>query len=283
MVDLHQEFSNVTSFLEFLRTPTTAEQASDDASDRRDSESTRWTKTPSREAAIELAERGWQDGIKRIENLSATLSEEIIKILYVPEVHFDVSGDQLDMGRFVNGEPEDFMTLVSAEIELEPRILHLQCNVTASWNVDTETMIRKGAAVVALVYALEKHGKRVIVDVVGKTSTRSGSITTIVRIKDSNGPVNLANLVFFLAHPSTLRRLIFAAWEHEAFDVRQKLGIISGLGYGRVGELDQEEREDIYVQGMDSYIRKWGADEAVPWILAQLGNQGIYTQREVEA
>ncbi len=295
--DVLQEFDSMVDWIDFLRTPVESPSKLECASTRKPS--TRWGEgftfsdvlTKTLPEAIDLLETGWPEGIDKIEKLAAKLDEEIIKILHVPEVSYDVTGDQLDVGRYVAGEPEDFMTMTPAEIEDTPKILHLVVNVCASAGISGDTLIRKGAAVVSLVDALEKHGKRLTVDVVASSSLRGrfgyGSSTrdaiVRIRVKESWDPVNLANLVYTLAHPSTLRRLMFRTWEHMSDEDRKTGGFYDGGGYGRVEELSNpEDKGDIYIEGMDLRLRTWHPDEAIPWLLSKLSDQGIYAEKEEE-
>ncbi len=278
--EIRQQFDTVEQWIEFLKSDLPEENSKlRNASEEQDAASRTFTKTGSLEEAIKLAEEGWPEGIERVEQLSVSLSEDLVKILHVPEVTYDVTGDQLDVGRFVNDEPEDFMRLTSAEIDLEPKILHLIFNCCASGSVGTGTMMRKGAAVVSLVDALEQHGKRVIVDCIAYNDVMKG-IETLVRVKESDAPVQLANLVFTLAHPSTLRRLMFRCWEHLDESVRHRHGFYVGGGYGWVGEAPRDRRGDIYIEGMDGRRSSWYSDETIPWLLSELSKQGIHVERE---
>lgn len=270
---IKQDFFSVVEWLEFLKSPTDAPEG-ERASMR--AEENNWTQTSSLEEAIKLAEDGWNEGVERIEQLSAKLSEELVTMLHTPEVHFDVTGDMLDVGRYVNGEPEDFMSLVPAEIETHPKILHLGVNITANWNVGGETMIRKGAAVVALIDTLEQHGKRIEVDCIGHVDSEAGETTTTIRVKDSNAPVQLANLVYLLAHPSTLRRLLFCSWEHLPEEERRARGFRLGGSYGRAAALRNVEAYDIYIPETD----RWSEDQVMPWLISKLSDQGIYIEKE---
>ncbi len=295
--DVVQEFDSMVKWIDFLRTPVTSElsNASEMPTQKRwqdDGWPYEDVLTETLDEAIDLAEKGWEEGVKKIIDLSASLSDEIISILHVPEVHYNVTGDQLDVGRYVAGEPEDFMTLVPAEIEDRPKILHLVANVCASAGVKGDTMIRKGAAVVALVDALEKHGKRLSVDVASLSSLSgrwgyggsSGRNTVVkIRVKETWEPVNLANLVMCLAHPSTLRRLMFRTWEHMSDEDRNAGGFYQGGGYGYVEEIKKDEdKGDIYIEGMDTRRRTWRTDEAIPWLLSKLSEQGIHAEKEEE-
>ena len=272
-----QTFGSLVEWLAFLETPTTMplhERVCHNVGD------SKWYGTGSYDAAIRLAEDGWEEGLTRLHKLSVELSDELIGLLHIPEVQFDVTGDELDVGKFVHGEPEDFMTLVPAEIEQEPKLLRVGVNFGASCGVDAEAMTRKGAAATGLIDILEQHGKRVELDAITIASSSRQAVHTIIRIKDFNGPVQLANLIFALAHPSAHRRLAFCSWEHLDEDVREAIGITPLGGYGRPRDLPMEEREqyDIYVP---SLYGSWDRQAAVEYIIAELSKQGIYTEKEV--
>ena len=278
--EIRQQFDTVEQWIEFLKTDLPEENKGlRNASEETNASARMFTKTDSLEGAIKLAEEGWPEGIERVEKLAVSLSEDLVKMLHVPEVTYDVTVDQLDVGRFVNDEPEDFMLFTSAEIDLEPKILHLIFNCCASGGVSTGVLMRKGAAVVSLIDALEQHGKRMIVDCIAYNDVGKG-IETLVRVKESDAPVQLANLVFTLAHPSTLRRLMFRCWEHLSRGIRDRYGFHASGGYGYVGEAPRDRRGDIYIEGLDRRRSSWYSDETIPWLLAELGKQGIHVERE---
>lgn len=274
---VRQDFNSMEAWLAFLQTPT---DLLDDERHSTKIGNARWAGTASLPEAIALAEYGWPEGVKRITKLSATISEDLVNLLHVPEVQFDVTGDMLDIGRFVLGEPEDFMSLIPAEIELHPKILHLAVNTGASFTVSAEAMIQKGAAVVALVDALEQHGKRMIVDCIITACAYANSIYTTIRLKDADGPVQLANLVFAIAHPSMLRRLALCSWEHCEEHIRQSIRIFLGGDYGSPQDIPEAEQTafDIYVPSL--FGISWTPQYAVEYVLAKLSQQGIYVEKE---
>lgn len=280
-MEIAQRFDNVSHWLEVLRVAEQPEPRTSQTSRRLTSNE--WAGTKSFEAALDLCERGWQKGLEQMHKLAVRLSDNIVKTLHIPEVTHDVVGDVLDIGRFVRGEPEDFMTLTPAEIEQEPRVLHVIVNTFISSGVSAEALFGKGAAICAMVDALEQHGKRIEIDAVCAAEGRGNAYSrTWVRVKDADAPLQMANLVFLLAHPSTFRRLIFGTWE--LLPVEQRRGMAADGGYyGRPGELrPDEDRGDIYIGCSSSYVQKgWGTDRAEQWVLAQLSEQGIHTTKEV--
>lgn len=285
--EVRQEFDSMWSWLKFLQTPTDMKDSQRESlAPSFKQRGTWWHGSKTWDEAIGLALNGWEDGIKRIEKMSARLDENLVKILHVPEVTHDVTGDQLDVGRFIAGEPEDFMSLTPAEVEQEPKILNMAVNVGASAVVDTEVMIKKGAAVVALIDALQRHGKRVVVDAfttaVGGYLFRKGtSITTRIRIKDSDAPIQYANLVFALAHPSTHRRLAFCSWEHCDAKTREAVGITKNGGYGRPMDISTEEQEEYDIH-IGSRYGSWSEEDSMRFVISQLSEQGIYAEKGVE-
>jgi hypothetical protein len=205
--------------------------------------------------------------------MSVQLTDKIVRRLHVPELHYDVAGDMLDIGRFVAGEPEEFMSIVPAEVEQEPRVLKLGVSVSANAHVSPESMMRRGAMAVALVDTLEAHGKRVQVDCESHTSvvTTTGRFHLTgfsVRLKEADGPVQMANLVFMLAHPSVLRRMDFAWLEHLPPRARQMFRV--GRGYGHPA--NQTAGYDIHIGVLRGDISE---DDAESGVLAALRDQGI--------
>jgi len=281
-VIIQESFPNMTKFLEYLNSPTDMPSENRTSMNR---EYSSWTQTKDLPEALELARKGWHEGAKKVEQMSIMFTEEILRVVELPMIRFDVTGDQLDVGRFVNGEPEDFMYFEEVERKETPKIIHIIMNISTSGSVSGNTMIVKGSAVVALVNALEKTGKRVIVDCADGTgpsgySSRQSKdlLINVVRIKESDGPVNLANLAMMLAHPAALRRLIFCAQEHQPSAIRRKFGI--GSNYGRVRELPEDKRGDIYIAGSNSFLGRWNEENAKTWVLKQLKEQGIKIREE---
>ena len=281
-----QRYANVTDWLHAIETEEQPEpktmRMSDPSNPR--SETPEWFGTRSIEEAITLCRTGWPEGLERVQKMSARISDDLVKKLYIPEVRFDVTGDQLDVGRFVNGEPEDFMVLDMAEVEQQPKIIRIVISMFLSAGVSQEALFGKGAAICALVDALEKHGKRVIIDTVyGLTGTRRGAdvTRTWIRIKEADAPVQLANLVFVLAHTSMIRRLLFHTIELLPHKTRASIGADNRY-YGAVSELTaDEDRGDIYIGATDLHrFRHSSEQDSQRWVVEKLSKQGIYVQKE---
>lgn len=234
------------------------------------------------DATVKHAANGWSDGRKDVERLSARLESLLSGMIPVMTVNYDVTGDWLDVGRFMTGEPEVFGTLVDSGMRVDattPKLVRIVANVCVSGSQSPESLRMRGAAVVAMADMLERHGIRCQIDLVaangGYDRNGESSVITWARVKEFGDSMQLDSLAFILAHPDSFRRLMFSAWEHLPDDVRTANGMYGDGGYGRVVEVDEgDERGDIYLDGFESAF-SWGEKAVIAWIRKRLESQGI--------
>ena len=236
--------------------------------------------TRSFEEAVVIASRGWPEGRDRAEIIRARIEARLLGEIPIPEVQYDVTGDCLDIGRLVNGEPENFMTLVDSGLRREswcPRILKITINVSVSSYVEAETIFIRGAALLAVVDVLERHGIRCEIDIVNGVNENA---FTYIRAKDAQDTLELDKLAFLFCHPSTLRRLIWSI--REGFGTRERAANgITNDGYGSPCEIPAAERGEgtIYLGAINSRTRTdwsgWSEETALLWAENALREQGI--------
>lgn len=235
--------------------------------DRRD-----WMQTDSFEQAVAIARDGWPEGRAMVEKFRTVISDRIQSSMGVQQIcDWQLAGSEVDVGRFVTGEPECMIEFheVAAD-KPSTKFAKVVFNMSTSGGVGFEQMQLKGAAVVALVDALEGQGVRVEVDLAmesqqGGTETGRG-VRMAVTVKTAEEPVEIDRLAFALAHPSTFRRLCFSI--QETIPLRDG---DAGRGYGRVSQVPEANRGDIYVGAS----QLWNESSAAAWILAQLKSLGI--------
>ena len=238
----------------------------------------RFTGTASLDDAIMLARRGWPDGLKTIERLRAEIDKALAGKVPVNEPSFDISGDWLDVGRYLSGEPENFGTMVDYGKRTDApiaSIIRLVVNVATSAPIGEQTTLTRGAAAIVLVDMLERHGIRVRVDLVDVTTnhTKTEALENYVTVKEEGEPVNLDKLAFFLAHRSSLRRLFFSVAEHQPDSVRRLFGIGQDFGsYGLPGTAS--DRGDVYLDRILS-AADWSDALTMAWLKKTLIEQGI--------
>lgn len=232
--------------------------------------------------ALELARYGWPEGVAAAKPLTDALFDKVTSLVEREEVLHDVVGSSIDIGAYLNGDPECWTRMESHIVDgNSPRIFRLVYNASASAGITPDTMIGKGAAIAALVKALEFAGHRVEVWCIpwAGSSHKYGSgrpeHETRVLVKAADQDLDFGRLVFALAHPSTVRRLGFACLEAD------RTIKTLGKGYGRPADCEESERGDIYI-GRSFYGEpQWtDAQSVIAWILETLKTQGVTVRTE---
>lgn len=176
----------------------------------------KFTHVESASEALDLARNGWSD------EMSATLSVADDAIAKVQTEHtlltfvptFDVQGCDVDLGRYLSGEPECMVDYPLTPIVKAGRVITVCASMSISGAVSTVAMIRRGQAVTALALALSKLGYalEVWVDLTGKPMGGNGKTSvTRVLVKSAHDVTDPERLLFALAHPAMLRVFGFAA------------------------------------------------------------------------
>lgn len=218
--------------------------------------------------ALSLARTGWAEGTARIKTLSQVLTDKVYSCVEKPEIQYDVTGADWDIGALMQGAPECWYRYETVLEKSPGKVVHVVFNGTASGGVSTEVIEAKGAAISAFIECLELTGNKVSVDIVfyaGPTGPDNYQIVTVT-LKQAGQTLDLDRLAFALAHPASLRRLTFAAYEAFPYG--------SSNGYGQPQEYPGEA--DIYI-GCSTYEQPEWTDtkEATAWIFKQLRAQGV--------
>jgi hypothetical protein len=119
------------------------------------------------------------------------------------DVEFNVTGDYLDMGRYISGEPEVFGTNINGD--LTGKVIRVYINASVSASYDAEDVMLGAEKLAEVINALYISGARV------STTFMSAEETQWIEVKlnDFGDPLNPVDLVA-VASPSFIRRLCFA-------------------------------------------------------------------------
>jgi hypothetical protein len=171
-----------------------------------------WYGTKNLSTAVKLAQTGWADGRNRIMALRAEMEWLVEKnaTARTKAVQFETVGEYVDIGRFIDGEPECFGTYVEAQEGQSARVHRVIANISVSCNVSQETIFARGAAMYAAVDILESLGHRVELHcgIAGKVWGRASLLqSATVCLKQAHEPVDADRLAFCLCHPAMYRRL----------------------------------------------------------------------------
>jgi len=231
--------------------------------------------------AIKMAREGWDEGEQFTKRYSAGLFESLSTVVEREYPVYDVEGTEIDIARFMDGEPECWQRMETRVTEGTGRkLIRIVLNMATSGGVSGATMLAKGAAIAALAELLEFAGHGVQIDLVDGTSAGGMlHIETWIRIKDFDQPIDLPRVAFALAHPATQRRLWFAMAENFPADIYQ--AVVADQSYGRPADINEQDRGDVYI-GRSMYPAIEWSNEGIAqqWVLEQLRRQGVVLKEQ---
>ena len=174
-----------------------------------------WAGVGSDAEMLDLASRGWPDGMARVAPMLAPMLTNLAPMVANGSTwQWDMHGASWDAGEYMTGNPECWL-------RQEPTIVKptvtLQLAGFVSSGVSTDAMIRRGAATVALALALERAGYAVRIERID--GSRFGSIATDAWIRvpltdDNGGPMDVDRILYACAHPGAIRNQGFRVLMH---------------------------------------------------------------------
>ena len=169
-----------------------------------------------------LSLEGWAEGAARIEKLRVGVDRIIDKIRERSEaLVYDVSGQWLDVGRFLDGEPECFGGYIQADFGgSSSKVIRVDVNIAASAGINEREFFERGAAAAAFCDAIEASGRRCeIYAVSGGYSKAYGLAMQVrVKIKSANEPLDLGRLAVAVADSGSYRRAVFSLRQDYGMD-----------------------------------------------------------------
>jgi hypothetical protein len=241
------------------------------------SQSGKWsfTHTDNLAEACDLALKGWDECRPQVDALLSDLQDRINNVMsdhYV--VNHDVSGADVDMGMFMAGEPECMLQFVSEPQARMGRVVKVLVNGVTNASTNKDNIIKRGVAVLALVNTLHLMGVGIELwfeSCVNGTDGRSYS--TCVKLHDSSQPLDIDNVMFALAHPSMLRRLVFSVQERSKTQVKQNAK--QGRGYGYCTDLNLHKFIDFDVKVERLSYSDQTTDNPLGWIVDKVTGLGL--------
>lgn len=272
---------NFGDFLDFCKNQpdlvTYFESRKDSRSSRNIEDGDPWSGTKTYEDMQSLAEEGWPDGLKHVEEVRKKMSRIVASKIKAFHPRLADAGDEIDIGAFVEGDPEHWIEFHEVDTDGPGgKIVRVLVNVAVSCSVDKKYFIHRGAAVVGLMEALQNCGFSVELTLLSTTQHGNHIHQYEIPVKRSDEHLDGDRCSFMVIHPSILRRLVFAAKEQEETDD------YTG-GYGTptevVGATDKDFVFDRMHAGDD--LKPWETVEsAADYVLEELKTRGLVTLEE---
>lgn len=202
-----------------------------------------FTGTHSYEEAYNLAKFGWPEGVKMLKK-EVEIAENILTPDKKPRKRFDVYGYRASPERAAAGEAFN-MIRKGKTIKKRP-IIKIRTNMTFNASTSREHVMRWGAAICSYVNMLERQGQSVELTNVYESESNGPSVSFQFKLKAAEEKLSLASIVFWWAHPSSLRRIEFAA--DEKLDIEEWFG----QGYGRHKNVTPVDDDTLFLSINDA-------------------------------
>lgn len=228
------------------------------------------------EEAKRLAKFGWPQGREAVERMKALIESGLGRRGRTFKCKWDVEGAIVDVGAYVSGEPECMVTFEEVE-ETKVGFVDIHFSAGVHAGIETEEMVRSGAAVCALIDALENMGRRVRLRW-ERSSTADGEVpptlSVSVVLKDYSQPLDMDRVAFFLTSPCARRPLAWSVFTLAPKAVREKCELGPGsIGTGPANHPKYKDAE-VWISGMIG-----GTDAAAArWVLDKLAELGVSVQ-----
>ena len=227
-----------------------------------------------------LGHKGYEEIRPDVERMFTQMESQLAERLECAfQSRYDYQGVQVDVGRFLSGEPECMIDFVPEPSARMGRVVRILVNGVASASVDTDRIIKRGVAICALVDSVHKLGMGVEVYVETPINDeglndRDGKVMTMLtKLHDSQQMLDINNLMFALCHPSMLRRIMFSVMERTACAYVKPL-VGSGYGYPSALECTERVGADVTVEMLQSGRQDY-EHNPVDWVMSTLSGLGV--------
>lgn len=179
-----------------------------------------FTEVKNFKGAVDLVKNGWPDGEKRLSgSIAEALELPAMKEIYEEIRGYDICGYDLDVPRYLTGDPEYFVA-DNTELTATKKTLSVVLNAGYYGAWSSHQIFNRGAALCAIVDALERNGRDV--ELIAGAYFNCGHNAMRIRnvVKKSGEQFDLSRTAFALAHPAMFRQVSFAEMERkENYDV----------------------------------------------------------------
>jgi hypothetical protein len=230
-----------------------------------------WFGTRDLTHCLKLAREGWPEGTKRLVQMQGELANINAGGGSMPAPRFAESGDEVDIDRFIGGDPENMIEFPLRDYNggKGGKVVKLLVNITVGVYVPNNSIFLRGAVALKFIDILEDYGYRVEVWIgeVGVSAGKNIFIRSL--IKPANQHFDLDRMAFAMCNPSVQRRLFFRIYEQ----LPKHVWDMETRNYGGVGNFDDPDPEIIEIGGLNNHLSDPKKAEA--YIFAALTKFGM--------
>jgi len=159
---------------------------------------------------LDMMRRGWPEGLQK---MAAAVDDVKASMAEPSPVNFglDVTGQCFDVGAYLSGEPECWL---SPDPEKPKKTYRIILNCCVNGDITAEQIINRGAAVVAMIDALQADPSNVVdLTIIYPIRKIKGKHNLCIRLHIGCSPLDIDSLSFVVSHPGFFRRAIFRVIE----------------------------------------------------------------------
>jgi hypothetical protein len=237
-------FESLGDFLKASRLPSVSGAKSSKREGRNEEE---FSGTRNFEQALDLAEKGWPEGRKKLMTAMATAQSSPT---FTPAITMDVAGAYPIAALAAAGDPCSMVDLAPVEDRVRPVVrLLIQRAGSAAYSVDE--FMSYGAAIMSYIEGLEGAGFRCEITLCFASNlTSDGDQCLTVLVKRAEEPIELDRMAFVMVHPAMFRRICFAVYE--TIPGLSQVLDNNGYGYSRNPRAEEAERGQCIIPGINS-------------------------------
>jgi hypothetical protein len=228
--------------------------------------------------AIAMAKAGYKPENPTIDEIVESIETSLDSSMMTTfESFMDVTGDAVDVGRFLTGEPECMMTSLPIRVMRTGRVIRVAVPVAQSAATDEDTYLRRGAAVMAL---LEILGQLQIpmeiyaVMAMHSRDNRESRLDYAVKIVGAGEVLDHGRAAYALCHRSFFRQIGFSVMDSEPDEIGYHFGA-NGAYYGvpswgaELADLEINDENAIVLPEV-SMGDRWHVNTCVEWVREQV-------------
>lgn len=235
-----------------------------------------WAGCKNLKDAVETGKRGYTAIRPDIDVLVRQIDSQInLALGEVYVTKYDRTGDSVDMGRYMQGDPECMIDYEEVSAARMGRVVRILINGSFSCGVRAETIRQRGAMVVALCEVMSKIGVGLEVWLENSTASHDKVHSTLIKLHDSKERIDIDNLMFAIAHPSMLRRIGFSVMEQSKWGPAPEITRRGG-GYGQAHKVNctKHIEADVVVDKFEDGSGDFDSN-ALQWIMSTVTGLGL--------
>ncbi|MGH1456884.1 MAG: DUF7192 family protein [Alphaproteobacteria bacterium] len=197
-----------------------------------------WAGTDTYDEAYNLAKYGWVDGLKVLKQRVEIAMELGVQVPNAIK-RYDIAGGYPDPVRAAAG---DVFCMVSKGKDFKHKpVVKIRVDSSFSAEVDVDRVMKWGGAICSYVNQLEMMGFSTQLDWFEESFQNETKVSFGFPLKRAGEQLSLLDAVFWLAHPSSVRRISFSAMER--LDVEADFS----YGYGRPSVVTKPEKDVLHL------------------------------------